>query len=41
MLLQLFGRRGDKTKLTVIEIRLNIALCLFGVAAIISALAAG
>jgi len=38
MLLQFFSpRRPAHTRLTVIEVRLNIALCLFGIAAVITA----
>ena len=38
MLLQIFGRsRPARTRLIVIEVRVNIALCLFGIAAIITA----
>jgi len=36
IMLQLRGRRAD-SKVTVIVVRLNIALCLFGIAAIITA----
>ena len=39
MLLQIFGRRAA-SKITVVVVRLNIALCLFGIAAIIKALSA-
>jgi hypothetical protein len=39
MLLHIRGRRlPARSRMTVIEVRLNIALCLFGIAAIITAL---
>jgi hypothetical protein len=37
MLLKIRGRHAD-SKVTVIVVRLNIALCLFGVAAVITTL---